>query len=488
MKHLFSLLILLLSLNSYAQTDAQLAERSVSKAEIQAHISFLASDHLKGRDTPSPEQEIAAQYIRSFLQMNGVKAFDAYPDYLQPVHLQQITPASAGTLKVGEKQFALTNDFLLLNGSNGSLQGEVVFAGYGSVDELKKARVNGKMAVVNAGDGKDQTPQNWFRMAAEKRARAKAAGATGLIELYYSAQMPWSMVSGRLSRGGLSLMDEKDDPAFVHVMLNNGNNEHIGLFQQKGAKASMEISGKSSVQFTAYNVVGYLEGTDEKLKNEFVMYSAHYDHVGIGRKDARGDSIYNGARDNAVGTTTVLAAAKNFGLNPTKRSSLFVLFTAEEKGLLGSRWFADRSPVPLNQIVYCFNSDNGGYNNTGLATVVGLKRTTAEAEFTLACETFGLQVNDDPTGQLFNASDNVNFARKGIPAPTFSMGFTAFDAEIMKYYHQPADHAESLDYDYLEKFFRAYVLAARLIGNRTERPFWVEGDAYFEAGKGLYGR
>jgi aminopeptidase YwaD len=488
MKSSLSFLALLLCFIPFAQTDTELAQRTVSKAEIQAHISFLASDLLKGRDTPSPEQEIAANYIRSFLQMHGVKAFEAYPDYLQPVLLQQVTPPSSGSLKIGEKQFAPVNDFLLLNGNNGTLMGDVVFAGHGSAEELKKAKVAGKVVVVNAGDGKDQTPQNWFRMAGEKRTRAKAAGAIGLIELYFSSQMPWSMVSGRLSRGGLALADEKDDPAFVHVMLNNGNNEHMALFQQKNAKVTIEISGKSSKQFTAYNVVGYLEGTDEKLKNEFVMYSAHYDHVGIGRKDANGDSIYNGARDNGVGTTTVLAAAKNFGMYPTKRSSLVVLFTAEEKGLLGSRWFAERSPVALDKIVYCFNSDNGGYNNTGMATVVGLKRTTAEPEFVKACEAFGLTVNDDPTGQLFNASDNVNFARKGIPAPTFSMGFTAFDAEIMKYYHQPADHAESLDYDYLEKFFRAYVLAARLISNRTERPFWVDGDVYYEVGKGLYGK
>ena len=218
------------------------------------------------------------------------------------------------------------------------------------------------------------------------------------------------------------------------------------------------------------------------------MYSAHYDHVGIGLADEKGDSIYNGARDNAIGTVTVLSMAENLAKHPTKRSALFVLFTAEEKGLLGSKYYADNPLLPLKDVVYCFNSDGAGYNDTSKITIFGLNRTTATRQILNAAKAYNLEAIDDPASEqnLFDRSDNVSFAKKGIPAPTFSLGFTAFDDEIGKYYHRPADEPASVDYDYLYNFFRAYVYAGRLIADKAERPFWTEGDKYYEAGVELY--
>ena len=236
------------------------------------------------------------------------------------------------------------------------------------------------------------------------------------------------------------------------------------------------------------NVIGIVEGTDPKLKNEYIIYSAHYDHIGTRDPNIENDSIYNGARDNAVGTTTVLSMAENLAKYPTKRSALFILFTGEEKGLLGSRYYVENPVLPLEQMVYCFNSDNAGYNDTSIATIVGLSRTTAEQHIIDAAIEFGIKAVDTPTGAegLFNRSDNVSFARKGIPAPTFSLGFTSFSGDVLKYYHQPADEADSLDYDYLLKFFQSYVLSGRKIGNDPKTPFWVKGDEYENAGKALY--
>jgi len=233
-----------------------------------------------------------------------------------------------------------------------------------------------------------------------------------------------------------------------------------------------------------------VEGTDPKLKDQFIIYSAHYDHVGIGKPNAENDSIYNGARDNAVGTVTVLSAAENIAKYPTKRSALFILFTGEEKGLLGSKYYVENPVLPLEKMVYCFNSDNGGYNDTSKATIIGLNRTSVGKHIVDAATEFNLTAIDDPAPEqgLFDRSDNVHFAAKGIPAPTYSMGFTAFDAEITKYYHQTADNPESLDYEYLEKFFKSYVLACRLIANDATTPFWTEGDKYYSAGEKLYNR
>jgi Zn-dependent M28 family amino/carboxypeptidase len=254
--------------------------------------------------------------------------------------------------------------------------------------------------------------------------------------------------------------------------------------------AEVTIAQSMSLALNSKNVVGMVEGTDPTLKNEFIIYSAHYDHNGVGEPNQDGDSIYNGARDNAVGVVTVMSAAENIALYPTKRSALFILFTGEEKGLLGSSYYVQNPLIPLNQMVYCFNSDNGGYNDTSLTTIIGLERTTAAKHIKVASTAFGLTAIDDPAGEqgLFDRSDNVNFAKVGIPAPTFSMGFTAFDEEIFKYYHQTADNPGSMDYDYLTKFFGAYVLSCRLIANDPITPFWVEGDKYHPAGTSLYGK
>lgn len=189
-----------------------------------------------------------------------------------------------------------------------------------------------------------------------------------------------------------------------------------------------------------------------------------------------------------MGTTTVLSIAENIAKYPTKRSALFILFTGEEKGLLGSKYYVENPVLPLNKMVYCFNSDNAGYNDTSVITVIGLSRTTAAQHIKDAATAFGLTAIDDPAPEqnLFDRSDNVMFAQKGIPAPTFSLGFKSFDGDVTKYYHQAGDEANTLDYDYLVKFFESYVLAGRLIANDPKTPVWISDDKYAPAGKSLY--
>jgi hypothetical protein len=477
---------------TFAQTDKELTDATVRKNKIESHIYFLASDELRGRDTPSPEQLIAARYLATQLKSYGIKPLPAYPNYLQPVKMKTASaPKEVGVSYTG-KVFKLAENTVLLDGNSLKTEVEAVFADFGTNEDFDKINVKGKIVVVRGGGTAQGNPQTWFYRGREKHKKAMEKGAVALIELYNNPQLTWKILVGYLNRKGVEL-DSEENVAIAntipHIWLNDGDSKEASFWKQNvKTKVKLTVESGTIDKFITYNVVGYIEGKDTKLKDEYVVYSAHYDHVGVGNK-VNGDSIYNGARDNAIGTVTVLSAAENLGKYPTNRSALFVMFTGEEKGLLGSRWFVEHAPLELKKMVYCFNSDNAGYNDTSAATIIGLGRTNAEVFIKQACQAYGLTATDDPAPEqgLFDRSDNVNFAKNGIPAPTFSLGFKAFDEEIGKYYHQPADHADNLDYDYLSKFFGAYVYSCRLIGNTNEKLFWKTGDKYFEAGKKLYG-
>jgi len=250
-----------------------------------------------------------------------------------------------------------------------------------------------------------------------------------------------------------------------------------------------DVTMRDSSIVKSKNVIGLIEGSDPALRDEYVLLAAHYDHLGVGPATAEGDSIYNGARDNAVGVATVMAAGKYFAEHPPKRSVILALWGAEELGLIGSGYFAENPVVPLDQIVYNLNIDGAGYNDTTKVTVVGLERTDAESIFESSVQAFGLEAIPSPVPELglFNRSDNVHFARKGVPAPTFSLGFTAFDEDIQYYYHQPTDESDTINFDYITDYARAYILSAQQIANAADAPFWSPGDEYEDEGIQLYG-
>ena len=493
---LFAVAGLLITFSACSQkTDKEMTDETVNQQTIKDHVYYLASDEMKGRDVGSPEIQQAAQYLADKLSAYGAKTVDGADGFFQPVPLRRTAPPKSATLTMGNDAFAYGEEMLLMDGVDGDFTADVVYANYGNEADYEGLDVTGKIVFVQAGDGEATSPQAWLQIGREKKKLAAAKGAKALVEFYNNSSLPFANLVRFLARPQVALDPEgfesdSGDP-IVHIWLKDPNNDRRTVVGNGAIKnASITAEGVTNELLPSKNVVAMVEGTDPELKKEFVMFSAHYDHVGIGRA-VDGDSIYNGARDNAIGTVTVLTAAENIGKYPMKRSALFVLYTAEEKGLLGSRWMANNPIIPNEDIVFCWNSDNGGYNDTSIATIVGLTRTTADSLIRDAVATYGLTAIEDPTGAeqgLFDRSDNVNFARKGIPAPTFSLGFTAFDAEIGKYYHQPGDHPESVDYDYLYKFFQGYVLASRMIGNAPEAPFWVEGDKYYETGKKLYGK
>lgn len=163
-------------------------------------------------------------------------------------------------------------------------------------------------------------------------------------------------------------------------------------------------------------------------------------------------------------------------------------YTGEEIGLLGSQYYVEHPLIPLKQCVFNLNCDGAGYDDTGLLTTIGLSRTDAKMELEQSAKAFGLKIIDDPAPEqnLFDRSDNVNFAAKGIPSPNFAPGMKAFGGEIMKYYHQTSDNPESVDFAYLHKYCQSYAYAARLIANRKDAPKWIAGDKYEKAWQTLF--
>ena len=491
-KWIVSNLFLLLAGVGIAQKDpVKEVTRLISGEETRVHLSFLAADEMRGRDTGSPEIDIAANYLAAHFGLLGLKKAPGMDTYFQPVPLENIHPATGGELSLGGDVFKFKEHFILFSGNNQEWKGEVVYVGYGSPEELRQANVRGKLVVALAGKkDSDGNPMAVFFAAGDKFKDAKAAGAAGLVEIFASPQIPWPALVNYFANN-VSMKVKSEDGGAPHLWLKDSDATGLKkLKESSGTSGTFKVEGIRTESIPSKNVIGLLEGTDPKLKNEYLVVSAHYDHVGVTKRANQTDSIYNGARDNAIGVVGLLSTAKYLTQFPPKRSVIFIALTAEEKGLLGSKYYADHPVVPLNQTVFNFNCDGAGYNDKTIATVIGLERTTAEADLSKACEAFGLKAALDPVPEqnLFERSDNYNFAVKGVPAIDFAPGIKAFDEELNKYYHQPADEVSSLDFEYLTKYFRAYVYANVLLANNAKAPTWKAGDKFEAEAKKLYGK
>ena len=484
-KIILLVLIIFIDFNLNAQTDLETVLETVQKSEIEGQIYFLASDELRGRKTGTPEINIAAAYIANEFRKHGVKPADPQNGYYQLIPFEKISLAEKSDLVLDKNS---TSDFIFFDRRNISLDKDAIYLGYGMAEDYQNINVKDKVLLLKAGTAEKKDVRSAYRLRSEKMKRAQENGALGIIEFIDADSDLWERLNHAFNEEKLGMQNNSPKDDFTYIWLKKDPTQKRDELFEKDQKISLKVEGVHKEIVYSKNVVGFVEGTDKHLKDEFVIFSAHYDHNGVGKPNVQMDSIYNGARDNAVGTVTVLSAAENIAKYPTKRSALFILFTAEEMGLLGSKWYVEHPVVPLDQSVFCFNSDNGGYNDITKTTIIGLNRTSASNHIIEASKAFGLTAIDDPAPEqdLFDRSDNVHFASKGIPAPTFSMGFNAFDEEINKYYHQVTDNPDSLDYDYLEKFFKSYVLSCRLIANDPKTPFWMEGDKYYEAGKNLF--
>lgn len=487
-----------------AQNDSRAPEFDITKADLEAHLRFLASDALQGRRTGEMGNDIAAAYIASQYATYGLKQVEGAQGYYQPVPFEAITPPSMAKIVVEDETYTQGDNLLMMTGNLELTKTKAVFANYGWVDEetgandYDKLDVEGKLVFVLPGTPEGQDPLTVFNSMSKKRKLAKEKGAVGLIELY-RLQFPWQFFLSYFGKESLNLADKmetiKSSPNFVYGWIKEENKETFNAMKDsKKTKVELSSEGFSRRAVTSNNVIGLLEGTDPELKDEYLLITAHFDHVGTGKNGGSPytpeDSIFNGARDNAMGTTALLGALQALAEAPPKRSVIFLAVTGEEIGLLGSQYYAENPLIPMEQVIFNLNTDGAGYNDPSYVSIVGFGRTGTDGLVEAASNIFGLDVfpNPAPEQNLFDRSDNVSFAKLGVPALCFSPGLTEFDEEISTYYHQAADNPDSIDFDYLQKFCQALARTARLIADDEDRPFWVEGDKYEEAGKQLYER
>jgi hypothetical protein len=500
------LFLLLSGAYVYAQKKPQqLPEFQTKKADTEAHMRFLAADELMGRRTGEMGNFVAARYVAEQFRKLGLSPVTDTAglnttSYFQRVPFEKMGASAAGEIVADAEIMKAGEAWLLMNGGETNLKAPIVYASFGledaakSWDDYKGLDVKGKIVLIESGTPDPQTPSEIIATSIEKRKLAAAKGAIGVIELF-NAPVPWNIVLRSFGGEKISLAESGNaaSPSIPHAWV-NGKEANYARALRAVKEVEFKTSGRKAKSINSYNVAGLIKGSDPKLKDEYILLTAHYDHVGVGKQGGQPytaeDSIFNGARDNAFGTVALLTAAEALSKNPPKRSVLIVALTGEEVGLLGSKYYAAHPLLPLNKCIFNLNSDGAGYNDTTIVAVMGLDRTGARAEIETASKAFGLGVFADPSPEqgLFDRSDNVSFAKEGIPAPTFTPGFREFNGDIMKNYHQVSDNPETINFNYLLKFSQAYTYAARLIADKKVAPQWTAGDKYEPAAKKLYGK
>jgi len=446
----------------------------ITPSDMRARIFFLASDRLRGRDTPSQGLDIAAGYIRSEFQRVGLEP--PRGGYVQryPLVMSEMGAGWSLTLRRGSRRAVLRqhSDFWGLPWAAGTVEGRLRFVG---AEPPAATAVAGDPAVWMAYLRPDVMPRQWLSAAA-------AAGAVGLILVAPAELAPYLREWGWDDEVVYEMGDvEASLPgALVSEAAMAAALERLGLETQPagGPPLHGEIDARAQLTadlrvevFTAPNVLGILPGRDAELGEEYVLLSAHMDGLGVG-VPVDGDSIYNGADDNASGTAAILEMAEAAAAlrKRPRRSLAFLAVSGEEKGLLGSTAFVTQPPIPLERIVANINIDMIGRNWEDTIAVIGKPYSTlgmlADSVAAAHPELSMTVVGDIwPSDGFFFRSDQFSFARKGIPALFFFNG-------VHEDYHRPSDEAQKVKFRKAARITRLVFELALAIANAEEPPDW----------------
>ncbi len=490
------------------------ALESITEAELRDHIHYLASDFLAGRKTGEPGYLLAARYGAIHFGAAGLEPLFAdsvgAPSFFQHIAFNSAMVSGGSTMRVtvrGEaRSYGLGAEFITLqirSGAELNVEQTPVFLGYGIAEpdhgwnDYEGMDVSGKIAVIVSGaptrNGAAVLPEEqhgiYSSLPRSANARVISAlnhGVSALIIVIDSGSTSlWNEVAGRMRQSSLQptprgmageggsnsslwivLIREQDA---VDLLSGTGYDPVAGTGpvtpgQLDGVRIALDLRYDSEPAFAAPNVVALLPGTDPLLKHEYVVVSAHLDHLG-----ARNGEVFNGADDNASGSAAVLEAAEAAAMAPVKRSIIFVLFTAEEDGLLGSTYFAENPPVPIENIVLSINLDMVGRNSPGWPeSLLALGSENRRAELLGVIRDVNARVGakldwrlnegSDPYAHV-QRSDQLAFLQQGVPAILITRGFMGPD------YHTPSDDPETINYPKVTQAARlAYALAVE-VGN-----------------------
>ncbi|HXZ81740.1 MAG TPA: M28 family peptidase [Terriglobales bacterium] len=520
--------------------SAQAAMKLINPERIRAHVKFLSSDLLEGRGTGQRGGDIAADYIATEFALFGLKPAGDNGTYFQKVPMVGIAtePTSTVTLTPGGgKPVALRqgDDIVAMDETQNTaskIDSDLVFVGYGieapeyNWNDFKDVSVAGKVLLVLVNEPPSDDP-NFFKGKAltyygrwtYKYEEAARKGAVGAIIIHKTdmASYGWDVV--RNSWGGeRSYLRSDSDPklklaAWMQLDVTRNLLSSVGkdldtLIEQARSRdfrpvplpVRVESNITSKIRpFESSNVVAMLPGSDPKFKQQAVIYSAHYDHLGI-HPGQPGDNIYNGAIDNGTGCGILLELAHAFASasQPPKRSILFAAVTAEEQGLRGSEFLGRKPPVPAGDIALGLNFD--GVAPRGIpedVDVSGAERTTFYPVVKATAKEFGLEIKPDsnPGAGHYYRSDHFSFARVGVPSFSINEGMK-FKGHPIDYgfqlekdytdrdYHQPSDeyHAD-WDFTGLAEITRFGFELGWKAASAPELTAWVPGDEFDTARK-----
>ena len=525
---------------SFAQnniTDGVASAIKVASADqIKADITYLADDKLLGRKPGTPGYKMACDYVIEQFKKNGVKPAGDDGTWLQSIVMRNSTlePNFTALLYSTGKNIDLTSESGITITPNPievttTVDAQIVFAGYGitapekNYDDYKGLNVKGKVVLIVRGSPASFTSSESAASMNVSTIQKNALkhGAIGVITATVVERPANARPVTSSARPSVALMSEKGElivsSSFASEKLKLAGSlnftstdiifkgasknltevlERLKKGETQSFTANLKIKAgyqTKHIDFTTYNVAGIIEGSDSKLKKEFVVHSAHLDHMGVGRP-VLGDSIYNGAHDNASGVASLVQITKIYSelKQKPKRSILVLAVTGEEMGLLGSGYFAAKPTIPVDKIVANVNTDMPGMIAPLLSiTALGAEHSSLINQVNEAAAYFDLPIEADPepNENRFVRSDQYSFIKEGIPALHVKYGNKTADGKNnldvfvkewrAKYYHKPQDDINGIfDFDAGKKYAQLNFLIGYLVANEMIKPSWNPGDIF----------
>lgn len=470
------LLLLLASSIAISQKKPTDNRAAINEADLKRDLYKLADDHFQGRVAGSLNELKASAWIAGQLRAMGLQPAGDDGTYFQFFHIQRTRVSETSRFVVGGKTLTYGPDVIALAPAIASVDAPLVYVGTGTPEEMAKVDVKGKaVAILFSGTPPTDLSFRRFMLTTMNRRAAELVKAGAVATVFVSdtrADAIYSWWSSALEMGRYDLPGGPNTRVFTQAPLLWLPASKLAMIQQPNQQFT-NVVNVESFSYPSVNIVAKLPGTDAKLKEEYVLISTHQDHDGV-RRAVAGDSIYNGADDNATGCAAALAIGRAFVQKPGKRSLLIVFHGAEERGLLGSRYFVEHPTVPKSAIAAVLNGEMMGRNVPDSAALLGsqvphrnsLDLVNQAMAANQATAKFKLDTlwdrPDHPEGWYFR-SDHLPYARANIPA-------ICFTTLLHPDYHTPRDEPARIDYAKLANMTRWMYLTAWQVANLPDRP------------------